>query len=275
MDKGIYTALSGGLAKAHDLEIIANNLANANTPGFKRDTGTFNEYLTEIRRFDDVEGLERDIKVATQLDARPSHDKSFVEMDGIYTDYRQGGLTQTGRPLDVGIEGNGFLEVLTPTGVKFTRQGNLNVSANGQLVTSNGYPVLARAQAKEGEGEGAAAPEQRVIQLGQGPVHITQDGILQQNGLSVALLSLQEFHEAHWLEKVGSSYYRNVHPDNIKTENGATQVHQGFLESSNVNAVSEMTRLIEATRAYESHMQAIKTYHEMDGKSANEIAKNG
>src|SRR5687767_2076095 len=101
MDKGIYTALSGGIAKSHELEIIANNLANANTPGFKRDTGTFQEYLTEARRMESAPGAQ------LSVDARPTNDKSFVELDGIYTDYRQGQLQSTGRPLDLALEGNG------------------------------------------------------------------------------------------------------------------------------------------------------------------------
>ena len=72
MDKGIYTALSGGIAKSHELELIANNLANANTPGFKRDTGTFNEYLTSLRRPDSVDGLQRELRSLTSPDARPA-----------------------------------------------------------------------------------------------------------------------------------------------------------------------------------------------------------
>ena len=113
MDKGIYTALSGGIAKSHELDIISNNLANVNTPGFKRDQGTFNEYLTELRRPDSVEGLKRQITSETMLEGRPTGDKSFVEMDGVYTNFQPGPLEKTGRSLDVGLEGNGFFEVLT------------------------------------------------------------------------------------------------------------------------------------------------------------------
>ena len=268
MDKGIYTALSGGIAKGHEIELIANNLANANTPGFKRDTGTFNEYLTELRKPDDVRGVQREITAATLFEGRPVGDKSFVEMDSIYTDYRQGTVQHSGRDLDIALEGKGFLEVKTPAGVWYTRQGNLTVSADGRLVTNNGYPVLARGGA---QGEGDA--EGRVIRLGIGKVEITSDGILKQNGQKVAQISLQEFQEDQWLEKVGNSYFRNTDPKNIKAETAATRVHQGYVESSNVNPIKEMTRLIEATRAYESHMQAVKTYQEIDLKSVNEIVR--
>jgi len=289
MDKGIYTALSGGLAKAREVEVIANNLANATTPGFKRDTGTFNEYLTELRRGDSVEGVQQEVLSLANPDARPSGDKSFVEMDGIYTDFRQGTLQKSGRPLDVAIEGNGFFEVLTPAGIRYTRQGNFSVNKEGRLVNSNGDLVLSKGSQNKVavtdlEVPGAApftgqvsdrqpAAEQRIIQFGEGPVQITQEGAVIQNGVEISRINIEEFEEAQWLEKMGNSYYRNTHPANLKNGTLNSRLHQGFIEGSNVNAVSEMTRLIEATRAYESHMQAIKAYQDIDSKSVNDIAK--
>lgn len=290
MDKGIYTALSGGIAKAHELELIATNLANANTAGFKRDTGTFNEYLTELRKHDSANGIEREISAITIEDARPQGDKSFVEMDGVYTDYRQGSLQKTGRGLDLALEGNGFFEVLTPQGVRYTRQGNFSVGADGRLVTQNGYPVLSKPN--QGMGPGKAfgliggsnattkpvpvrdpAPEERQIRLGAGQIEVTAEGIVFQNGARVSELNIEEFQENQWLEKVGNSLFRNVEPANLKNGPIQSKVHQGFLEGSNVNPVTEMTRLIQATRAYESHMQAVKTFQDIDGRSVNEIAR--
>jgi len=293
MDKGVYTALSGGIAKSHELELIANNLANANTPGFKRDSGTFNEYLTDLRRNDSVESLPREIISSASINGRPSGDKSFVELDGVYTDFRQGNVEKTGRSLDIAIEGKGFFEVMTPSGVQYTRQGNFNISPQGILVTGNGYPVLSKADKVQGttpaegdlfgvidsSGRQVPAPnrnprpEQRMIQLGNGPIEIDQNGIIRQNGVQVAQLNIEEFHEEQWLEKSGNTYFKNTSPNNLKNEELKTKLHQGFIESSNVNPISEMTRMIEATRAYESHLQAIKTYQEIDGKTANDLTK--
>lgn len=290
MDKGIYTALSGGLAKSREIELIANNLANVNTPGFKRDTGTFNEYLTELRRNDTPDGVQREINALTTPDARPVGDKSFVEMDAVYTDFRQGTTQQTRRALDVALEGKGFLEVLTPQGVRYTRAGNFNIAPDGKLVNQSGYPVLSKAA----RGTGGAAvqvigapaptgqpiptrdprPEARMITLtGGGDLTITPEGLIRQNGAEVAQLNVEEFHQPQWLEKVGTSLYRNVNPENLKNDAITTQVHQGFIEGSNVNPVTEMTRLIEATRSYESHLQAIKTFQDVDNRSVNDIAK--
>lgn len=267
MDKGIYTALSGGIAKAHELELLSNNLANVNTPGFKRDTGTFNEYLTELRRNDSPEALKREIRAETMFDGRPSGDKSFVEMDGVYTDFSQGTLEKTNRTLDVAIEGKGFFEVLTPQGVRYTRQGNFSINQNGVLVTVSGFPVLQKTPDD-------VPLELRQIKFGeQGEVKIAQDGIVTQKGQQIAQLSIGQFHENQWLEKSGSGFYRNTDPRNVSTGPMTSQLHQGFIEGSNVNPVREMTKLIEATRAYESHMQAIKTYQEIDGRTVTDIVR--
>lgn len=263
MDKGIYTALSGAMAKSHEIELIANNLANANTAGFKKDRATFNEYLTELRREDSVEGLQRDIKSSVLLEGRALGDKGFVELDGIYTDFGQGTVEKTGRDLDMALEGKGFLEVSTPAGIRYTRAGNLSLNADRVVVTSHGYPVLSR-----GQGD----PASRLIRLREGSVEITPQGNLVQNGAQVGNISVQEFHEPQWLEKAGNGLFRNVHPDNL-APTLMTKVHQGFVENSNVNAVTEMTKLIEATRSYESHMQAIKAYQEMDGRLVNDLVR--
>lgn len=268
MDKGIYTALSGGIAKSHEIELVANNLANANTPGFKRDTGTFNEYLTAVRRNDTVEGLGREIQNTVMLDARPQTDKSFVELDGVYTDFTQGSHQKTGRSLDFALSGAGFFEVLTPAGVQYTRAGNFSVNAEGVLVSSSGHPILGAAPAGV-----EVPPEARVIRLLQGPVHATSDGTLVQNQTNVAQLAITEFSDRQWLEKVGGSYWRNTDEKNVASPSPKSELHQGFLEGSNVNAVREMTRLIEATRSYESHMQAIRTYQEIDNRTVNDIVK--
>jgi flagellar basal-body rod protein FlgF len=277
MDKGIYTALSGGMARAHEVELLANNLANVNTPGFKRDTGTFNEYLTELRRPDSVEGLKREIENAA-LGGRVAGDKSFVEMDGVYTDFKQGALQKTSRGLDVALEGKGFFEVLTPAGIRYTRQGNFTLDGEGRLVNGAGHYVLARdprlTQPLTGRFE-PTAPEARVIQMGRiGPAEITPDARILQGGAELAQLSLVEFHEPQWLEKMGHGLWKNTHEDNLRHLPPESQVHQGFLEGSNVNPVHEMTKLIEATRAYESQLQAIKTYGEIDSRSVNDIARS-
>jgi len=265
MDKGIYTALSGTIAKSHEIELIANNLANASTPGFKRDTGTFHEYLPEIRKADQVGSLQSDIQAHVMQNGRTVGDKSFVEMDGVYTSFRQGTIRRTSRPLDVALNGKGFFEILTPSGIRYTRQGNLNRSSDGFLVTSNGFHVLS---------SGDGPPAQRLINIGNRSIQIDGQGNIYQNGAQVSSLGIQEFEATQWLEKVGNSYFQNKHDKNLKATVTETNVRQGFIEGSNVNPIREMTKLIQATRAYESSLQAINTFNLVDGKSVNEIAKS-
>src|SRR5690606_18127228 len=130
-----------------------------------------------------------------------------------------------------------------------------------KLVTANGFAVLSQGANPD------TPPEQRQIVLGQGPVEFAQNGTVLQNRNPIAQIAVTEFHEPQWLEQSGNSYFRNTNPDNRMAASTDSQLRQGFLEGSNVNAVQEMTRLIEATRAYESHMQAIRTYQQIDAKS--------
>ncbi|MEZ4751522.1 MAG: flagellar hook basal-body protein [Bdellovibrionota bacterium] len=272
-----FTALSGGIAKAHQLEIIANNLANVDTPALKRDMATFNEYLPELRRPDTVEALDREIKSQTLFDGRPPGDKSFVELDGIYSDFRQGTLKRTGRSTDLALEGKGFFEVLGPEGdVIFTRQGNFKVSDEGVLVTANGLPVLS-ANYERAPGDrvirvrDVLSPEQRTVDVSEQRLQFSADGVISQGEIQLNTLAIREFHEAQYLEKVGNAYFRNTDERNLKEVNQGTRLHQGVIESSNVNPLREMTLLIEASRAYEA--QFVATLNEIDGKTANEIAR--
>ncbi|MCB0416552.1 MAG: flagellar hook basal-body protein [Bdellovibrionales bacterium] len=279
MDKGIFTALSGGIAKAHQLEIIANNLANVDTPAFKRDTATFNEYLPELRRPDTVEALDREIKSQTLFDGRPPGDKSFVELDGVYSDFRQGTLKRTGRSTDLALEGKGFFEVLGPEGeIIFTRQGNFKISDEGVLVTSNGLPVLSANYERTPEDRiirvrDVLSPEQRTVDVSEQRLQFSGDGVISQGEIQLNTVAIREFHESQYLEKVGNAYYRNTDERNLKEGNQGTRLHQGMIEGSNVNPLREMTLLIEASRAYEAQLQAIRTFNEIDGKTANEIAR--
>lgn len=260
MDKGIYTALSGAIARSNEIDILANNLANVNTVGFKGDNGTFNEYLQELRRPDSVEALGQELMALTMFDGRPVGDKSFVEMDSIYTDFSQGLIRKTDRELDVAIEGKGYFKVSTPMGTRYTRQGNFSLQKDGTLVTSDGRPVLSKGQ------------EAKIV-LGSAPVHIDAEGGIYQNGEKVAEIAIQEFHEDQWLEKIGNGYFRNADQKNLKDAQN-TRLIQGSIEGSNVNPVREMTKMIQATRAYEMHMQSIKSFQQIDRQGAVDMARD-
>src|SRR5690606_11946683 len=152
-------------------------------------------------------------------------------------------LSNTSNPLDVALEGKGYLEVATPAGVRFTRNGHLKIDADGRLVTRDGHPVL-------GEGN-AQDPAQRSIRVsGTRNLTISHSGEVYDGDQLVGRLSIVEVSNTDALQKQGSSLYALKQPYNVQVFNATdVKVHQGFTELSNVNVVEEMTDMILATRA--------------------------
>lgn len=266
--KGVYTALSGAMAQSLKLDTIANNLANVNTPAFKRDQQLFQEYLTANEKPPQTTQIPRDVASIESFYNMQGGDKSYVDTNGTFTDFSQGGLKPTGNALDVAIDGKGFFEVATPGGVKLTRAGNFTLDGNGQLVNKEGYPVL------RAGGEGAD-PASRVIRVqGNGPITINDRGDVFEGTENIAKLSLVNVNNPDSLQKQGSSLYTfkpNMAPELTNIENPSLK--QGFLETSNVNIVQEMTDMISTNRVFESTQKAISAYDQMADKVVNVVGK--
>ncbi len=147
MATGMWTSAAGAAAQAQSVDVVANNLANADTIGFKKDLPTFREYLTTVEREHDAEDIPRGAFKDKDFFPLDGRDQSFVVVDNTHTDFRQGRLKITQAPLDLAIEGPGFFEVSTPNGVRYTRQGSLKMAMDGRLVTTDGFPVLAASAA--------------------------------------------------------------------------------------------------------------------------------
>ncbi|WP_413291672.1 flagellar basal-body rod protein FlgF [Bdellovibrio sp. HCB185ZH] len=266
--KGVYTALSGAMAQSTKLDTIANNLANVNTPAFKRDQQLFQEYLTANEKPPEVIQIPRDVASIESFYNMQGGDKSYVDTKGTFTDFSQGGLKPTGNTLDVAIDGKGFFEVATPGGVKLTRAGNFTLDGNGQLVTKDGHPVL-RADAA-----GGADPASRVFRLeaGGGPITIADNGDVVQGTNNLGKLSLVNVANPDSLQKMGSSLYGFKPNMNAEVTNVANpSVRQGFIETSNVNVVQEMTDMIQTNRVFESTQKAIHAYDQMAEKMVNVV----
>ncbi|MDZ4678215.1 MAG: flagellar basal-body rod protein FlgF [Oligoflexia bacterium] len=273
--KGIYSALSGAMAQSHQLDTIANNIANANTPGFKGDKNTFKEYLTTLEKMPDVNTVPRIPASLNSFFDMQGTDKSYVSLDGTFTDHTQGGVKATGNKLDVALEGKGFIEVLTPQGPRLTRKGTMSLNAQGVLTTTDGFPVLKRDASNAAPGApGASDPASRTITVGGGgTITFTQQGEIYQNGESLGQLSIVEYENNEHLKKMGHSLYSITDTTIPRVLNSSTEVHQGFVETSNVNIVKEMTDMIQTSRNFESAQRVIKAYDEMDGKLINEVPK--
>ena len=258
MSKGIYTALSGAIAQGQKLETIANNIANANTPGFKRDQQVFKEYLSSYERPPDVIEVPKIPASIESFYDMQGGDKSYVDNAGTFTDHSQGSLKATGNTLDLALEGRGFFEVNTPGGVRYTRHGSFKIDNLGRLVTKEGFPVLAA-----GEGD----PNGRTIQLRNSKIVITGRGEIYQGGEAAGRLSVVNVGPMDSLQKTGSSFYKirdNFNPVVSPDQEGS--IHQGFLEASNVDVIREMTDMIATNRSFESSQRVIMAYDELSEK---------
>lgn len=266
--RGVYAALSGAMAQAQRLDTISNNIANVNTPGFKRDEQVFREYLTSKQK--EPENLNS-TKIPTSIESfydLQGGDVSYVDNAGTYTQHSQGRLQATGNPLDVALDGAGFFEVMTPSGMKLTRQGGFMIDGGGQVVTKEGYPVMA-------QGEAGADPAARVIRVtGEGALRIGEDGQVYQGNDALAQLSVVDVANKDSLVKVGSGLFdfKSGSPPEVINA-AAVNLRQGFVESSNVNIVKEMTDMITATRVFETAKKAIDAYDSMNDKLVNQVGK--
>jgi flagellar basal-body rod protein FlgF len=305
LSSGIWTAASGASAQSQAVEMVANNLANSDTLAFKKDTPTFKEYLVKQERQEGPQDIPRGPIKEKEFYPLDGRDQSFVVVDGTYSNFKQGNLKVTQAPLDVAIDGPGFLEVSTPSGIRYTRQGSLKVATDGRLVTSDGNPVLAstpgglaaalapnqqqdqgrpsdsalgaQGRAPAGLPNGLNAPDvaARFINLrdrGQN-LNINQQGEIYAGEDLIGKLSLVEFTDVNKLRKQGGSLYENQGQNNQPVIPAHTQLHQGMLETSNVNPVEEMTNLIKANRLFEEDLKSMKTYGEMMGREVNDIGK--
>ena len=263
--KDIWVPLSAALAQQSKVDIIANNVANANTPGFKRDRLVFKEYLTALEKGIDNIDLPRKEWAPEDFYRSQGGEKAYVKIAASFTVFEQGALTPTGNPLDLGIEGPGFFRILTPNGVRYTRKGNFSISRDGQIVTDQGFSVLGL------PAESSPIAEERIIRLKPGRVTINHQGGIFIDGDPSAQLSLVEFKDIAALRKEGKGLFINQYDDNIISDEIKSKLHQGFIEQSNVNAVGEMSELIKANRHFEAIQRAIKNYDHISGKAVNEI----
>jgi flagellar basal-body rod protein FlgF len=270
------------MAQQRNVETIANNVANANTPGFKKDQLVFKEHLTALEK--GIQDIDLPTKEWAPEDFYRSYgaENAHVSVDGSYTIHEQGQLVPTGNPLDVALNGKGFFEVLTPNGVRYSRRGIFSMGQDGSLVTDQGNKLLNKLDRSfletnrdPASEEAIPQPSERGLKIdpSKGKVAINMQGEIFQAGKKVGDISIVEFKDIHALKKEGNSLFINNHPQNVNLSNIKTIVNQGFVEQSNVNAVQEMSALIKANRNFESIQRAIKAYDSMAGKAANEIAR--
>ncbi|MDR3764977.1 MAG: flagellar basal-body rod protein FlgF [Acidobacteriota bacterium] len=240
MGNGIYSAGTGLLARTQELDVAANNLANANTSGFRGEQVSFKSQL---------------MTASTTASARAV--STYGVLNSPRTDFSQGSLERTENPLDLALEGSGFFAVQAPTGVQYTRNGSFHITAKGALVTSQGYSVL-----------GANGP----LTLQQGDVQISSSGVISVDGAVAGNLRLVQFAADVPLTALGNAYYSA--PTAAATAATDLSVSQGFLESSNISPVAGAVGLIGIQRNAEMMQRAMNTFHnDFDRIAAEDLPK--
>ncbi len=240
MNNGIYAASTGLLARTQELDLAANNLANANTSGFRGERVSFKTQM-----------------MSASANASTRAVNSFGVLGSPRTDFSQGSMQQTGNPLDVALEGSGYFAVQSPTGIQYTRNGNFHLTKAGALATAQGFPVL-----------GDKGP----ITLPQGEVEISSSGVISVDGDVAAQLKLTDFDSSVPLTSMGEAYYSA--PSAAAAPATQLSVRQGALESSNVNPVESAVGLIEIQRNAEMMQRALTTFHtEFNRIAAEDLPK--
>jgi flagellar basal-body rod protein FlgF len=252
MDNALLIGLSRQTTLRRELDIVANNIANLNTTGFKADGAVFSEYLHTGASDGQFSGADRRM--------------SFVQDRMTWHDMGQGTIQQTGNPLDVAIDGEGMLVVQTARGERYTRNGAMQINSSGELVTGTGDKVIGDA------GPIILAPTDRDIVITKDGTIKVREGISLNSDSTRGKLKLVVFANPQQLQKDGSSTFKappGVDPQPAPTVN----VVQGAIEKSNVRSVVEMTRMIELTRAYTEVANILQQRNELRKNSLQQLAE--
>jgi flagellar basal-body rod protein FlgF len=243
MDNALYVGLSRQMVLKREMDIIANNIANADTNGFK-----FESLMTK-----ETPGAP----AFTLGGPRPI---KFVSADGVARDFGQGNLRRTDAPLDLAIEGQGFFKITTKAGDRYTRDGRFRTDDTGRITTQKGDVV-----ADEGGGEITIDPTK------PGEISISPDGVVSQGTERIGKVGVFKFDSLSALEKTGDNLYQNASNQQPSAAPDA-KIRQGMLESSNVNPIVQITRMIEVNRAYEQVSQMMNNEADL---SRNSVARLG
>ena len=246
MDALTIAAASGLRSRMQSLDLLANNLANSATNGYKSDREFYGLYAS-----------------ADSLDADgtgPSSTLPVIERQ--WTDFSQGVIQPTGNPLDASLSGKGFFAVNGTSGPLYTRNGTFRILPSGELATNEGYTL----RNKKG-GTIRVVPQKAIT--------ISSDGTVQQEGQSAGQMEVVQFPSTAALRKVGSTCFENTDPKNRPTAAADAEVQQGKIETSNVPVAEGAMRLVGVMRQFEMLQKAIGISSDMDTKSIQEVARVG
>ncbi len=235
MHKGIYIALSGAILKQKHMDIYAQNVANATTPGYKKERISFKDYLIPV-----------DNKPPSVVDGR-----TMTEISKIVTDFSSGIMQRTGNPLDLALDGEGFFAL---EGERYTRNGNFKIDNEGYLATQDNIKLL-------GSGGPIAVQGKKIDVNTSGDVFV--------DNVSVGKIKLVDFADKTSLKKLNGGAFATDEP----AQESKGTISQGYLESSNVDVMREIVQMMTSLREFESYQKIIQTFDEASSKGVNELGR--
>jgi len=249
MNRGFYTAISGVMSSVRRMEVAINDLANAQTPGYRAErtaSASFSEQLVGQLGGGNDSSVRLGPLVLVNAAEAPE------------LDLRQGPLSGTGRSLDVALDGPGFFVVDTPRGTAYTRDGGMLVDAQGNLTVGDGSRLMG---------------ENGPIQFNGGELAIGAGGTIFSDGAPVDRLRMVEFTTGQHFQKLGANLVVPVNSTQPPADATSTNVLQGFIEGSNVDVTTTMTNMLELQRAYSANTRMIQFHDQMLTRAVNDIAR--
>jgi flagellar basal-body rod protein FlgF len=245
MENPSYIALSQQMALRRQMDVIATNIANVSTPGFKAERIMFAEMVAGTAPYSS----------SPTTGSRPG--LSFVNDVGMLRDTSDGGMTQTGNALDLAINGPGYFVVDTPNGPRYTRAGAFRLNQDGRIVTADGYALL------------DAQNRPISVRPGESRIEISTKGAVTTESGEVGRIQIAQFENEQAMRKLGAGLY-DTDQNPIA---GDAEVRQGMIENSNVKAVSEITLMMDILRRYQSAQKIIDSEHDLERKAIDKLSR--
>jgi flagellar basal-body rod protein FlgF len=253
MENALLIGMSRQMVLERQMDVVANNVANVNTNGFKADNSLFEQYLMPVARENRFNPQDRQV--------------SFVNDRGTWRDTGPGSLEITNNPLDVAIDGSGYLVVQTAGGERYTRNGSLQINAQGQLVTAAGSPVLGD------NGPVTFQPTDHDVSISpDGRITVIEGASSNNNETTRGTLRVVSFAQPQLLQKEGDNLY-SAPAGVAATPDTTSQLKQGALEKSNVHAVTEIARMIQISRAYQQMSTLLQQQSDLHKTAIQQLAQ--
>lgn len=238
MENAVYIGLSQQMAMQHQMDVIANNIANADTPAYRSERVLFQEYL---------------------MDNGPGQTPlSYVQDYGLLRDTSEGEIKETGNPLDIALNGKGYFEVSTAEGMRYSRDGHLTLNTQGDLSTADGDPLL------------DTQNQPIFVDPRDGAVTIATDGTISNSSGQIGQLKLVRFASDQKMQNVGNTLYTT---DQTPAPATGLVVEQGMIEGSNVRPIVQMTRMVQLLRNYQAAQQLLNVDHSRQTNAMSDLAK--